>query len=528
MSNLVSSEYVELHDYYQKNKEKKMKNWLEFDQMFNKPGKQGYVGTLTLKKDKDKKKKYVFKFSQYINYLVYHELNIMESLNDLSKYCPHFCKSFGSVTCEIDARTNKKSGNPFDIQSKYPIEKDILLCEYIKGHKLASYILSEKVSEEELYSMVKQVLLAISIAQKKKKFTHYDLHSYNIIPKKCDKDIVFLYVIDENNQYCVPTLGNYPVIIDFGFSYIGDMEDKPLWTSLAHTDVGFMSSKFDWVSDPKLFLVTVSKEINEYRNSKKSKRFRRVVKNIFAPLNIDLESGWDNIDDIGAADYVTQLLEEYNEKSELFKNYDHYCIDILQSLIILPLEKQSYKNIDKSYCAFLEEWLKIENELSNPFYNLYILKGIIDSARNLRYDYSNLDTRKNAVKEFKNNIFDVLGKVSQFCNPKDIHFEKLLCSLLVLGKNIEGVLYDIIKIRTEQKEKEYKKMILKSIEQIYAAVEVNLEDEYIFNQNTTVVVLNSVEQKYDLYKIPENKLDEINNSYPLARGTIIYNMYKNQ
>jgi hypothetical protein len=522
MSNLISPEFMEISEYYQKNKDKKFQDWLIFDQIFNKPGKQGFVGTLNTK---DKKKKLVFKISQYINYLVYHELSIMESLNELSKFCPHFCKSFGSLSCQIDATSNKKMGNPFDIKSKYPIEKDILLCEYIKGHKLASYILSEKVSENELYSMIKQVLLAISIAQKKKKFTHYDLHSYNIIPKKCDKDIVFLYVTDKENQYCVPTLGNYPIIIDFGFSYISDMEDKPLWTSLAHTDVGFMSNQYDWVSDPKLFLVTVSKEINECRNTKKSKRLRRVVKNIFAPLNIDLESGWDNTDDIGAADYITEMLEEYNDKSDLFKNYDHYCIDILQSLVILPLQKQNYKNIDKSYCAFLEEWLKIEKEISNPFYNLYILKGIVDSVRKLRPDYSSLSQRKNSIKEFKRDINKVIDKVSKFCNPKNIHYEKLLCSLLVLGKNIEGVLYDVISTRTIQKEKEYNKMLLKSIEQIYAAVETNIEDEYIYNQNTTIVILDSVQEKYILYKIPENKLEEINQTHPLSRGKIIYNLY---
>ena len=62
-------------------------------------------------------------------------------------------------------------------------------------------------------------------------------------------------------QHYIPTNGHYPVIIDFGFSYINDMKDGPLWPSMAHTCVGFMSDRFDWVADPKLFLVTVSGEI---------------------------------------------------------------------------------------------------------------------------------------------------------------------------------------------------------------------------------------------------------------------------
>jgi hypothetical protein len=116
---------------------------------------------------------------------------------------------------------------------------------------------------------------AIAIAQKEKKFTHYDLHSFNVMIKKCDKDLVFLYKLDDDNQFCVPTLGYYPVIIDFGFSYISDMDDGPLWPSLAHTDVGFMSDRFDWVADPKLFLVTVLDKIKDKRNSKKSKKFKK-------------------------------------------------------------------------------------------------------------------------------------------------------------------------------------------------------------------------------------------------------------
>ena len=125
--------------------------------------------------------------------------------------------------------------------------------------------------------------------------------------KRCDKNIVNLYIIDDDNQFCIPTMGYNPIIIDYGFSYISDMEDNPLWASLAHTDVGFMSNIFDWVADPKLFLITVSLEIKNKRNSKQSKIFRRIVKNIFYPLNIDWESGWDEDQDRGATEFITQI-----------------------------------------------------------------------------------------------------------------------------------------------------------------------------------------------------------------------------
>ena len=61
--------------------------------------------------------------------------------------------------------------------------------------------------------------MALQIAQTKLSFSHYDLHSLNILVKSCSVDAVFLYVIDENTHICIPTLGHYPVIIDYGFAY---------------------------------------------------------------------------------------------------------------------------------------------------------------------------------------------------------------------------------------------------------------------------------------------------------------------
>lgn len=518
------SKYNELVQYYEENKHRTMKDWLTFETILDKPGKQGIVGIFRTENGD----KLIFKISQYINYLVYHELIIMQGLKEISTYCPHFCKGIGMITSNVDAKYKKNVENPFEITNKYPIEKDILLCEYIDNScKFYNYIRSPKIDEDVLYSIVKQVLLAISIAQKEKQFTHYDLHSFNVMIKKCDKDLVFLYKIDEDNQFCVPTLGYFPVIIDFGFSYISDMIDGPLWPSLAHTDVGFMSDRFDWVADPKLFLVTVSDEIKNKRKTKKSKSFRRVVRNIFSNLSIDWESGWDEFkNNKGASDYILEKLEKHNNISDLFKTYDYYCIDLIQTLVIIPLEKQNYENIIETYRVFLKEWIKIENEISNPFYNLYILKSVIDVTRSIRPEYVNKTTRQNALKIFRQYIYDSIAKVSKFCIPKDIHFEKMLCSLLVLAKNIEGFLFEVMNSKMERKQKQYDRMPLKSIEQIYAAISINIKDDYVYNENTKVLIMDNTNKECNIFNIPEDEIENLNNITHLATGTYIYDLYK--
>ena len=523
---MFSTKYQKLITYFEKNKDKPWNEWLKFDKLLDNQGKQGMVGLFNLKDENEEDNiKYIFKLSQSLNYLVYHELTVMQGLSSISNFCPFFCKGIGSIKCKVEPK--RKIKNPFDIKSKYPIEKEVLLCEYIENSsKFYNYIKTKDIKEEMLYSIVKQVLMGINIAQQKKQFTHYDLHSNNVMIKKCNKDLVFIFRYDDDNQFALPTLGYYPIIIDYGFAYISDMEDKPLWTSLAHTEVGFMSDRFDWVADPKLFLITVSDEIKAKRNTTKSKKFRRIVRNLFYPLKIDVECGWDDDEDKSATDYVLEMIDIENNTSKIFKDFDYYCIDIIQSLIILPLQEQDYSNIGKVFKAFLKEWSKIENEISNEFYNIYILKEVVNIARNIRPEYLKKETRADAINIFQKNIYKAINKVSAFCNPKNINFEKFLCALLLLAENIEGMLYDVITTRMQEKQKQYDKLPLQSLEQIYAAIDVNIKDTYTYNKDTIFCIIDVENETNDLFQIPEDEVENINELNNLSKGCYIYDLYK--
>lgn len=514
----MSSSYENLVIHYNDHRENPWTDWLEFHETFPKPGKQGLVGLLKSKKGH----KYVFKLSQYLNYLVHHESQIMKGLNELSPFCPHFCKGVGTIECEVNPEC-RRSGNPFT-KSKLTVVKEVMLCEYLENTTKLYNIIRADVKEDALYSTVKQVLLAIAFAQKSQNFTHYDLHSNNIMMKKCDPNVVFLYVLDEENQFCVPTHGMYPIIIDFGFSYSKSMEDGPMWPSMGHTDVGFTSNQFDRIADPKLFLVTVSGEIKEKRQSKKSKRFRRVVRNIFGKLDIDWSTGWDN-GKKSASDCVTELIGEYNTVSELFEEYEHYCLDMIQSLVILPLQEQNYSNVHISYTTFLTEWFKIEKQISSHFYNLYILKGVVDAARFVTAAYLDPSSRDTAIIDFQRKVVERVNSVVKFCRVTGLNFEKMLCSLLLMARGMEGILFDVMFSNTSKKEKEYAKLPLKTVEQIYAAVETNVDDSYVYTDKTSIIILDSLTKTTDIYEIPKDLLDTINELNPIARGTYIYDLY---
>ena len=412
-----------------KHENDKWDTWLRFVETFRKPGKQGLVGLLEA--TDDSKDKFVFKLSQYVNHLVEHESVVMNSLNKMSPYCPHFCKFRGSITCEIDP-AKRKEGNPFEISCRHPIAGSVLLCEHISSAtKLYNYIMTPSVPDMVIMSTIKQVLLGIAMAQKKARFTHYDLHSCNIMMKECKRKTVFVYALDESNQFCVPTHGHFPVIIDFGFSYVGDMDDGPMWPTLAHTDVGFISTEFDPMADAKLFLTSVSSEYEEQRpRSKSAKTLRKIVRNVFGNLDLDWESGWDDCDREGISDQVVELFNGRDRGSILFKKMGHYCIDLLQSMIILPLESQPQTDMIVAFDTFMKEWVKIEREVGTPFYCLCILKGVCDHARYVRAAYLDSETRAEAVLEFRRRVFDSIDKIVSYCQIKDLRIERMLCGLL--------------------------------------------------------------------------------------------------
>jgi len=508
-----------------------------FIELCKNQGKQGITGIFELDSTK-----FIFKVSHNIDLLVEHEYNITQGLSEISKYCPNFCKNI--------CITNPGNGNIFLKRIIDPlgsttksggekINKMILINEFIEGNKFYNYIKSTQVDEKILFSIIKQVLLAISIAQKKEDFTHYDLHSENILLKRCNPELVILYVIDKENQFTVPTYGYYPVIIDFGFSYNKHCNDSPMFSSLGFTEVGFTSYKFDWLSDPKLFLLTTSREMHQKRKSVNSRRLKRVVKNIFKTLNVE-KNGWEKYD-ISASDYMIQILEKYSgvvagaaapfkHRSELFSKYLVYSLDIIQTLIILPLE-QNYsneKNLIETYIIFVSEFNKIEEQISCSFYNLYILKELVTHARYIRHAYMNEKTRDRSILDFKKMVLDSLDKVVKFCRPKKINYDILLCSLYLLAEQMEGIFYQFLK-KQEIKDLKFKEtMRLKSIDEIFCTIDCNFKSDYSYSSKTIILIIDSVKETNQIVNLNKDNISMINKMNHMLHGTFIYDTLKSK
>jgi hypothetical protein len=96
---------------------------------------------------------------------------------------------------------------------KFPVQ--IISIENME-HTLDEYISKYEVSDDELSSILFQVIMILITYQKVFDFTHNDLHTNNIMFNRTEQE--FLYYLFKGKYYKVPTYGKIFKIIDFGRS----------------------------------------------------------------------------------------------------------------------------------------------------------------------------------------------------------------------------------------------------------------------------------------------------------------------
>ena len=493
-------------------------------------GKQGVTGLI-----RSNGTMYVYKISQYMNYLTNHEFLVLTGLNEIINTCPHFCKVISHKRLPIHPRFCLSGQDPFEL-SETSILLDVLFMEYIPDSiPLYDLISNASIPMTHILSCIKQVMMALVIAQKQKSFVHYDLHACNILMKDCRVDDVYIYVIDSENVFYIPTHGYNPIIIDHGFSYSKDLNGNPSYISLAYTDAGYMSPACDFMADPKVFLISVSEDLQVFRPQRESvKKFRKIVKNIFSPLPVDWKSGWDKTNKkvLPLIDYIFQVILKRNETSPLFIKYPHICLDILQSLIQLPLvakiKKGSLDDLKVAYRAMVAEFSLIEKECGNTYYSLYIFRRMIDIARPLLPAYTNVLTRSQTIEWFKNELFTVISKIVKYCMLAEVNFERLLCSILSFGQQLEFQLCHMVEVLMKQKAKSYLQMKVQKLEHMYACIDTNFKDTYKINYRTQAHIFDittNTRSLVDFSNCDESIITALNNLPQYSKGHYIYSLF---
>ena len=496
---------------------------LQFIRIFKKKGKQGIVGLCKVNGEIK-----VFKVSRYINHTVRHESNVLKSLRTISSFCPYFCTGGMLWSVEV-GKDFREQTNPFALgTAKHTMTVDLLTMDYTKGRPLSSLMKEEQVSDASIFGAVRQIMGAMILAQQEVDFTHYDLHSSNVLIEPCPSDSVALF-ITRDAEWQTPTYGLHPVIIDFGFSHARDCRKKPIYSSLAHTDIGFLTHRSDHMADAKLFLISLAYEMKMYREeSHLCVHFRKLVKRIFKKLRTDASSGWDDgYTKLSAIDCAAELTDAIEAKSQLFDRYNHFSLDIMQTMIVLPLRKKPYENIALAFKVVDRELYILSNELGSTLFTLHVFQKMVDIAAALRRWYQSPASRMKANKVFKKMVLQELDKVTKYCMPK-INFEKLLCGLYVYADCIEGVLYDELGKLWAKKTADYSRMDHATPSNILDYIDTMLPDAYMFSASTQIRVTDTHRRTFQSFTLTRPEYQYINKILPKDRALALKQIYQSR
>ncbi len=94
---------------------------------------------------------------------------------------------------------------------KFPVQ---LICMENCENTFDDLIINEKLSDDEWFSALMQIIMILITYQKMFSFTHNDLHTNNVM--YCNTNKKFIYYIYKKKTYKVPTFGKIYKLIDFG------------------------------------------------------------------------------------------------------------------------------------------------------------------------------------------------------------------------------------------------------------------------------------------------------------------------
>ncbi len=524
----VIKQYIDSLSY--ENKLLHITDKLTYIRSFGDKGVQGIVGLIKINSIN---KLVVFKISSDINRSIEHEYIIMESLNNLRKYCPHFSRSLGMINMPINSNFIFEPYNISMFSNDETLPRNILFMEYINKLPFPDLCkLCRKKNEKHIIiSMILMIIIALQVSQIKKKFTHYDLHMSNILIQTCEPNSVFLYIIDDK-KYCIPTYGFYPMIIDTGISYSDATENKTLKSTTDNYERGFQSTVFDHLCDVHhillntFYYIEVDNEVFNYLSNK--------IKIIFRHVPLLRKSGWkvlpNDLCDI-VLDNIQIDCDNYKDFN-IFYTYEKECLELLNNLITVPFKNTNNGETDYSKCfpCFMTEYHKMINIDDFTEHDiLFILREIIDAINEYKLKENREDASSYNINLLKDNIYNRISPVLKKYINYDINYEKLLLSSIVLAENLETDYFNLLLKHKHIIKNSYDKTVVKNPLDMMSYIVKNITPHFNIKKDTIVYTWNAdkeINQKFVCDKLTTNNIDKINKEYFVNKGEMLYNMLK--
>ncbi|CCA61393.1 hypothetical protein AV955_gp036 [Diadromus pulchellus ascovirus 4a] len=278
----------------------------------------------------------------------------------LYEECCHFPNFLRPITYmkNIKVAKAKDGASPFSkVATDKTVNVDLGIFEYLDNFvTLHKFIRTHPA--EEVHSVVFQLVIALVVARRRARFVHNDLHTSNVVVKKCDKNLFILYRFDfagKKRVALVKTRGYYPVIIDYGLSYSSECDGMGLETCDLDK-LGIITYKYDAVSDI-LRLGTILATYNT------SPGLSSAVKKVFANVPLRKNTAWENVSRCESNKEPRKiLLRSY--RTTFDDALDDQFYSLIQRCVVLPIRDRGVTadrdELSRVSEKFFMEWKKID------------------------------------------------------------------------------------------------------------------------------------------------------------------------
>lgn len=519
------------------------------DGKFSTSGVSGFVGKILVseksKRESGKKREtkneanntLVYKMSSDVDFLIDHEAFVLSQLNQLK--IPHFVKYYNlleSTDINILTKINKAKSKILLMEHLYSNYQPECLTFY---NILKNYKDTGTKGRNMIASQILQILMALEISQNELSFTHYDLHMDNVLELECESNAVFLYQFQSGSAsndtfYVVPTFGYYPVLIDVGMSYVYNVNDRPMFSSIHNYINGSQSAIFDTFNDIHHLMISSFYYIEDC--FEEYEKVSTKLKSIFSNIPVLRKRGWKQLKNNLVDSAVKKMKDEVKTfTSEIFDDQHDDLVGLLSALIKLPLKEcedesdksdKDERKFNSSFDNFLKEIKYIHKLFSEQSDNDHLLLNIVKTVVNTIIKTEQKDEFKNLLITELKELSHIFSQELNTDKLQYIQFNYLYSDGNEIGIQLSDYFYKLVIENTSIIQKGYKNIEDKF--EIYSPIDFfhyfyqNLTPHFKIDNDTIVYSFqNNIPTVRTCKKLDKDELYKINGSSYLTKGVML-------
>lgn len=456
--------------------------------------------------------KCIYKISRSCDYSIENEAVVYTDLETLN--LPFFCRLIAVKEININPLDYS---NPFSYTSR-SVKTSVLFIEYIRGHPLHN--IYTRLNPNTVFYLLMHTLCILITAHSQIGFNHKDVHGGNICVRKCPSDLVIVYKI-HTKYISVPTLGVYPVLIDYGMSYSESIKTTPIYSTLDFYHKGSCPLLENLTSDLRFASVSFAQFIQRLDTVNGERMCINLCNSLF--FNIKMFKLKYSIQSI-----FQSLFTDLEILSPFIHSNFSECINLIKSLVVMPVEHAEYNDFKRVFARFIGEWVKIETQFVSHALLPWILKHIVSFVSSNRAEYlSSDDICKSQInKSFKDSTHSFINSIASYISVVRISFKIVMESLIMLASQIEGVLFTVLKsVNKNTINNNSAETGSCIVDSVYKSGNLYF-DTYVYTPNTSIMCVGSLKRNNTLQSLTQNQASDLNQKTIEERGLYLHQICK--